>query len=141
MLLGSLYAGMSFANSPTGAVHALALPVGSFWGVPHGLSNSLMLPRILEFNAPVASKMYAEIAPICFPNITGGTESQKVDKFIDEIRGLSQSLELPQRLGQVGIETKNCDFLASEAMKVYVLPNNPREVTLDDARQIYSDVV
>ena len=95
MLLGSLYAGMSFANSPTGAVHGLALPVGAYFGVPHGLSNSLMLPRVLEFNAPVASKMYAEIAPICFPNIEGGTDSQKVDKFIEEVRGLSKSLELP----------------------------------------------
>jgi len=117
MLLGSLYAGMSFANSPTGAVHALALPVGSFYGVPHGLSNSLMLPRILEFNAPAASSMYAEIAPICFPNITGDTDSQKVDKFIDEVRNLSKSLDLPQNLSDVGIKTENCDFLATEAMK------------------------
>ena len=74
MLLGSLYAGMSFANSPVGAVHALAYPVGC-WGVPHGLCNSLLLPRVLEFNAPAASKLYAEIAPICFPSISGGTDS------------------------------------------------------------------
>ena len=141
MLLGSLYAGMSFANSPVGAVHALAYPVGC-WGVPHGLCNSLLLPRVLEYNAPTASKLYAELAPICFSSINEGTDSQKVDQFIDQISQLSKSLELPQRLSEVGIEAKDCDFMASEAMKqTRLLPNNPREVTQADAFQIYSEIV
>ena len=52
MLLGSMYAGMSFANAPVAAVHALAYPIGSHFKVPHGFSNSLVLPRVMEFNAP-----------------------------------------------------------------------------------------
>ena len=55
MLLGSMYAGMAFANAPVAAVHALAYPVGSHFKVPHGLSNSLVLPRVLEFNASSAA--------------------------------------------------------------------------------------
>ena len=129
MLLGSLYAGMSFANAPVGAVHALAYPIGSFH-VPHGLCNSLLLPRILEFNAPSAQKLYAEIAPICFPSISEGTDSQKVDKFIEKVSTLSKSLELPQTLNEVGIKATDCDFMATEAMKqTRLLINNPCEVT------------
>lgn len=55
MLLGSMYAGMSFANAPVAAVHALAYPIGSHFKVPHGFSNSLVLPQVMEFNAPAAS--------------------------------------------------------------------------------------
>ena len=60
MLLGSLYAGMAFANSPCAAVHALAYPIGSHFHVPHGLSNSLMLPHVLRFTGenPAASTLY-----------------------------------------------------------------------------------
>ena len=66
MLLGSCYAGMAFANAPVAAVHALAYPLGATFHVPHGLSNSLMLPHVLEHNAaePLAQDLYAELAPL-----------------------------------------------------------------------------
>src|SRR3546814_1857054 len=66
MLLGAMLAGMSFANAPVAAVHALAYPVGGHFHVPHGLSNALMLPHVLRFNLQVetAAAQYAELAPI-----------------------------------------------------------------------------
>ena len=73
-MLGSMYAGMAFANSPVGAVHALAYPIATQCKVSHGLSNTLVLSKVLEFNAPVAANLYAEIAPCMFPEIERGTD-------------------------------------------------------------------
>ena len=69
MLLGSMLAGMAFANAPVAAVHALAYPLGGHFHVPHGLSNALVLPHVLEFNMPDAEALYAELAPIVFPEL------------------------------------------------------------------------
>lgn len=62
MLLGSMFAGQAFANAPVAAVHALAYPLGGHYHIPHGLSNSLMLPAVLAFNAPMVEKDYGELA-------------------------------------------------------------------------------
>ena len=61
MLLGSMLAGQAFANSPVAAVHALAYPIGGTFHAPHGLSNALVLPHVLRFNAPAARGLYSEI--------------------------------------------------------------------------------
>ena len=71
MLLGSMLAGQAFANSPVAAVHALAYPIGGTFHVPHGLSNALVLPHVLRFNAPEAAQLYAEIAADAFPELAG----------------------------------------------------------------------
>ncbi|TXM88309.1 iron-containing alcohol dehydrogenase, partial [Methylobacterium sp. WL103] len=68
MLLGSMLAGMAFANAPVAAVHALAYPVGALFHVPHGLSNALVLMGVLRFNLPEAQALYAELAPILDPD-------------------------------------------------------------------------
>src|ERR671916_573671 len=72
MLLGSMLAGQAFANSPVAAVHALAYPIGGHFGVPHGLSNALVLPHVLRFNAPACGSRYAELLPHAFPERAGG---------------------------------------------------------------------
>ncbi len=71
MLLGSMLAGMAFANAPCAAVHALAYPIGAKFHVPHGLSNSLVLPEVLKFNSKKVSNLYCEIASDCLPDLEG----------------------------------------------------------------------
>src|SRR5215217_3284581 len=71
MLLGSMLAGMAFANAPVAAVHALAYPIGAIFHVPHGLSNALVLMGVLRFNLPEAQALYAELAPILDPQTQG----------------------------------------------------------------------
>jgi len=134
-LLGSMYAGMAFANAPVGAVHALAYPIGSHFHVPHGLSNSIMLPHVLKYNEPVAKSMYSELRQILFPNKSAATLSEC---FVD----LALELEMPQKLSQVGVSEGDLPTLVSESMKqTRLLPNNPREVRPEDALQIYSDAL
>ncbi|HEV7417503.1 MAG TPA: iron-containing alcohol dehydrogenase [Tianweitania sediminis] len=139
MLLGSMLAGQAFANSPVAAVHALAYPIGGTFHVPHGLSNALVLPHVLHFNAPVAADLYAEIAADAFPELSGVTEAQaRTTAFVEALASLSSKLGLPQRLRDVGIGEEHLAKLASDAMKQgRLLVNNPRPLAEADALAIY----
>lgn len=139
MLLGSMLAGQAFANSPVAAVHALAYPIGGTFHVPHGLSNALVLPHVLRFNAPDAAHLYAEIATNAFPHLNNEDGAQgRCAAFIEELASLSQKLGLPQRLRDVGIGEEHLPKMASDAMKQQrLLVNNPREIGEADALAIY----
>ena len=141
MLIGAMLAGKSFANSPCAAVHALAYPIGGTFHISHGLSNSLVLPYVLRFNAVdiKASKHYAELASYVFPNIDTNKGAQAVSaEFIDKLEDLSKRLGLPQKLREVDIPKEACEKMARDAMKqTRLLVNNPREVTEKDALNIY----
>ncbi len=141
MLLGAMLAGKSFANSPVAAVHALAYPIGGTFHISHGLSNSLVLPYVLRFNSVdnKATKDYSELAPFLFPDIDMSKGSQAIcNEFIDRLENLSKKLGLPQKLREVNIPKEACKKMASDAMKqTRLLVNNPREVTENDALNIY----
>lgn len=142
MLLGSMLAGMSFANAPVAAVHALAYPLGGHFHVPHGLSNALVLPYVLEFNAPDAIGLYAEIAPIIFPELAGRSDSGMVEGMIDGFKKLGPELGMQSRLSEVGVSHNHLPMLAEDAMKqTRLLVNNPREMTLEAAKEIYEQAL
>ncbi len=138
MLLGSMLAGMAFANAPVAAVHALAYPLGGHFHVPHGLSNALVLPYVLEFNAPEAEALYAEIAPIIFPELAGQPAGRMVDGMVRGFMELGPALGMQTRLAEVGVSHNNLPRLAEDAMKqTRLLVNNPREMTYEAALEIY----
>jgi alcohol dehydrogenase class IV len=120
------------------AVHALAYPIGGIFHVPHGLSNSLVLPHVLRFNAREASLHYAELAAIVAPQATGSTEARS-NALVEAMEQLAERVGIETRLRQVGIVEADLDRLADDAMlQTRLLTNNPREVTLQDARAIYA---
>ena len=136
MLLGSMLAGMAFANAPCAAVHALAYPIGAKFHVPHGLSNSLVLPEVLKFNSKKVSNLYCEIASDCLPDLEG--KKNDIDNFIAGIEQLIIDLKIPRKLKDVGINQKDIQMLATDALKQQrLLINNPREVNLKDVISIY----
>ncbi|WP_407945124.1 iron-containing alcohol dehydrogenase [Oryzicola mucosus] len=139
MLLGSMLAGQAFANSPVAAVHALAYPIGGTFHVPHGLSNALVLPHVLRFNAPDAAQLYAEIAADAFPDLAKEQGSQgRCAAFIEALAALSKKLGMQTRLREVGIGEEHLAKMASDAMKQQrLLVNNPRDVSEADALAIY----
>jgi alcohol dehydrogenase class IV len=140
MLLGSMLAGMAFANSPVAAVHALAYPIGAIFHVPHGLSNALVLTQVLRFNLPQAEALYAELAPIVDPKTEGLSVSQKARLFVDAIAAICRDCNVPVSLADVGIKASDLRKLAEDAMKqTRLLVNNPREVSFDDALAIYTE--
>ncbi|MCB5174344.1 iron-containing alcohol dehydrogenase [Microvirga lenta] len=135
MLIGSMLAGQAFANSPVAAVHALAYPIGGHFGVPHGLSNALVLPHVMRFNASACEPLYAELAPHAFPALEGRATGAA---FADALAELSARLGLQPRLRDVGIPQDAVPMMAEDAMRqTRLLVNNPRPVALEDARAIY----
>lgn len=141
MLLGSMLAGQAFANSPVAAVHALAYPIGGTFHVPHGLSNALVLPHVLRFNAPEAATLYAEIAHDAFPHLERSNDADRLCAvFIDALAGLSSKLGMETRLRDVGIPENALEKMAADSMlQQRLLINNPREVKEADALAIYRE--
>lgn len=138
MLLGAMLAGQAFANSPVAAVHALAYPIGGHFQIPHGLSNALVLPHVLRFNAVTAPAPYAALAPHLFPDLAGLTGQEAARAFADALADLARRCGLPERLRDVGIPEDALDMMAEDAMKqTRLLVNNPRPLSLADARAIY----
>lgn len=138
MLVGAMFAGQAFANAPVAAVHALAYPVGGIFHVAHGLSNSLVLPHVLRFNAPAASTLYAEIADVMVPGVTGSAEA-KTHALISALEDIAEATRIPRTLREVGVKESDLARMASDAMlQTRLLGNNPRPVTEVDALAIYT---
>lgn len=138
MLLGACLAGQAFSNAPVAAVHALAYPVGGIFHVPHGLSNSLVLPHVLRFNAPEAAPLYAELAAIAVPQASGSEEA-RTEALVAAMQQTARITGIQTTLQQVGIAESDLDRLADDAMlQTRLLGNNPRTLTRADARAIYA---
>ncbi|MDC1513021.1 iron-containing alcohol dehydrogenase [Porticoccaceae bacterium] len=139
MLLGAMLAGQAFANAPVAAVHALAYPLGGNYHIPHGLSNSLVLPHVLRFNASAAAELYAELAPIILPGRTLPSDALEVSELLAQhLLQLAADLGLQTRLRDMNIAESDLSKLAEEAMlQQRLLMNNPRELSLNDALSIY----
>ncbi|NKL90491.1 iron-containing alcohol dehydrogenase [Rhizobium leguminosarum] len=140
MLLGSMLAGMAFANSPVAAVHALAYPIGEIFDVGHGLSIALVLPYVLEFNRPAAEALYAELSDVIQPGYRRQSDAADAAAFIAEIEAICRDCGVPGSLSAVGIGEGDLSKLAKGAMKhaERLLVNNPRELDDDQARAIYA---
>ena len=140
MLVGSMLAGQAFANAPVGAVHALAYPLGGHFHLSHGHTNALVLLEVLKFNASEAKRLYAELIQWMDPYSKGNIDGL-CDLFIDHMqRHLDQS-GLTLKLRDLNIPADQLDILASDAMlQTRLLQNNPKEMTQQDAYQIYQAI-
>ncbi len=137
MLLGACLAGQAFANAPVAAVHALAYPLGGHYHIPHGLSNSLVLPSVLAYNMPTAETLYAELAEIIVPAATGSAGARAA-ALVQALQQLIADVGLPATLADTGVPAADLPMLAAEAMQQQrLLVNNPREVSEEDALAIY----
>ncbi|OCK57088.1 iron-containing alcohol dehydrogenase [Bradyrhizobium sp. LMTR 3] len=140
MLLGSMLAGIAFANAPVAAVHALAYPIGAIFDLPHGLSNALVLTQVLRFNLPAAELLYAELAPLVDFRAVNLSVAQRARLFVDAMAAICRDCKIPLSLADVGIGAQDLNKLAEDAMKqTRLLINNPREVRFEDALAIYTE--
>jgi alcohol dehydrogenase class IV len=135
--LGSLYGGMCLGPVNTGAVHALAYPLGSQFGIAHGLSNALLLPHVLSFNLPAAVDRYAEVAvALGEPRQASAEETARAG--VRHLRDLCRKLGIPASLAALGMPETSVPAMAESAMTITrLLERNPRVLRLDDAVQIY----
>lgn len=140
MLLGSLLAGMAFANAPVGAVHALAYPLGGHFHVPHGLSNALVLRPVLRFNLEQAVPPYAQLGEAIGAARAGQSVTDAAGAFVDAMATLVAQMPFEQDLRAVGVRRNDLPLLADDAFKVQrLLVNNPRELSRADALALYEE--
>ena len=138
MLLGSLYAGLGLANAGVGAAHSLSYPLGGKYGVSHGIANTLMLPRVMEFNVPAAQEKFAAIAEVMGEVVEDLPLREAAYLAVDAVESLIEDCGIFTSMSSLGVPEEDFPDLAKIAMTVVrPLENNPRKVTPEDAMAIY----
>jgi alcohol dehydrogenase class IV len=140
MSLGSLIAGVAFANASCGAVHALAYPLGGQFHIPHGMSNTLMLSYVMEYNVVSNLEKFAKMAETMGEKVDGLSVREAAFKAIDAMVNLAKDIGVPTRLRDVNIPKEAIPKMAAAGIKEQrLLSNNPRKLTLKDIEYIYTN--
>lgn len=135
--IGSYYGGLCLGPVNTSAVHALSYPLGGEFHIPHGLANAILLPAVFEFNAPADPIKHAHIAAAIGVD-SSLPQTGMIRLAVEKLTELLVACNVPTKLSALGIDKSSVDGLATKAMGVQrLLKNNPRELTLEDAKSIY----
>lgn len=137
MAYGSYVAGMAFSNVGLGIVHSMAHPLGARFDTPHGVANALLLPYVMEYNKESSKKKYGDIARAMGVDIKGMTEDQAADAAIDAVKKLSDSINIPKRLSEIGIPKDALKQLAEDAFIDPCTGGNPKATSVADILSIY----
>ena len=141
MAVAQYIAGMAFSNVGLGVVHGMAHPLGAIFDIPHGVANALLLPTIMEFNAPAALDKYVDIAKAMNVYKDGTTKEEAAAAACDAVRQLSIRVGIPQHLTEIGIKEEDLPKLAKSAFADVCTPGNPREVTEEIILDLYKKVL
>lgn len=137
MAVAQYVAGMAFSNVGLGAVHGMAHPLGAIFDIPHGVANALLLPIVMEFNAPAALDKYVTIAKAMNAYKEGMTREEAAEAAVDAVRHLSIRVGIPQHLAELGIKETDLPRLAKAAFADVCTPGNPRDITKEDILELY----
>lgn len=141
MQLASFYAGVAITASGTTAVHALSYPLGGKYHIPHGVSNAILLVPVMRFNEPACRDRLAGAYDRCLRG-SAQTAEEKSAAVIARLEDIVKHLDIPTSLAQLGVPSESLEDLVASCMEVTrLLVNNMREVTPDDARRIYQEVL
>lgn len=136
MLLASLIAAMAFNSTRLGLAHALALPLGAHFKIPHGTVNAILLPEVMQFNIIGNIGKYSEIAAIFGERINHLSQREAAERSVAAIRQLKNDVGITQTLSDYGVEENSLGFIVEEAMMSGNVPVNPRKPTLEDLKNI-----
>lgn len=141
MALGQYIAGMGFSNVGLGIVHSMAHPLGAVYNTPHGVANAIILPTVMEYNAPATGEKYREIArAMGVKGVDEMTQEEYRKAAIDAVRQLSLDVGIPQDLKAI-VKTEDIPFLAQSAMDDACRPGNPKDPTLQDIIKLYESLM
>ncbi|HIT39015.1 MAG TPA: lactaldehyde reductase [Candidatus Caccoplasma intestinavium] len=141
MAVAQYIAGMAFSNVGLGVVHGMAHPLGAIFDIPHGVANALLLPTIMEFNAPAALDKYVTIAKAMNVYKDGMSKEEAAQAAVDAVKSLAVRVGIPQHLSKLGIKESDLPKLADSAIADVCTPGNPREVTRDIILDLYRKVL
>ena len=132
-------AGMGFSNVGLGIVHSMAHPLGAFYDTPHGVANALLLPYVMEYNAESPAKpKYLGIAKAMGVDTTGMSEDEGVKAAIEAVKALSISINIPQRLSEIGVKKEDLHDLAVAAFNDVCTGGNPRPTSVEEIEALYN---
>ncbi len=141
MLLASFYAGVAITASGTTAVHALSYPLGGKYHIAHGVSNAILLAPVMRFNEPACRPLLAKAYDRCLKGDAAG-EEEKSAAVIARLESIVKHLDIPTRLSEFGVPKEDLEALVASGMEVTrLLVNNMRQVTPEDARKIYQEIL
>lgn len=141
MALGQYVAGMGFSNVGLGIVHSMAHPLGALYDTPHGVANAILLPTIMEYNAPETGEKYREIAKAMGVE---GTENMSVEEYrkaaVDAVKKLSADVGIPADLKEI-VKAEDIPFLAQSAFDDACRPGNPRDTSVEEITALYKSLL
>lgn len=137
MALGQYVAGMGFSNVGLGIVHSMAHPLGALYDTPHGVANAIILPTVMEYNAPATGEKYRNIAKAMGVD---GVDSMTIDEArkaaVNAVKKLSKDVGIPENLKDI-VKPEDVDFLAQSAYDDACRPGNPRETSVEEIKELY----
>ena len=141
MALGQYVAGMGFSNVGLGIVHSMAHPLGAVYDTPHGVANAIILPTVMEYNAPATGEKYRDIAKAMGVE---GVDAMSLDEArkaaVDAVKQLSKDVGIPADLKDI-VKPEDVDFLAQSAYDDACRPGNPRDTSVEEIKQLYLSLI
>ena len=141
MALGQYVAGMGFSNVGLGIVHSMAHSLGALYDTPHGVANAILLPTIMEYNAPATGEKYREIAKAMGVK---GTENMTQEEYrkaaVDAVKQLSHDVGIPADLKEI-VKEEDLQFLAESAYADACCPGNPRDTSVEEIIELYKKLM
>ena len=138
MALAQYVAGMGFSNVGLGIVHSMAHPLGAWYDTPHGVANAVLLPYVMEYNAPATGTKYRDIAAAMGVK---GTENMSEDEYrkaaVDAVKALSKKVGIPEKLHEVGVKEEDLPALAKDAFNDVCTGGNPKDTSIEEILEIY----
>lgn len=141
MALGQYVAGMGFSNVGLGIVHSMAHPLGALYDTPHGVANAIILPTVMEYNAPETGDKYKYIAQAMGVEGTVNMSQEEYRKAaVDAVRKLSQDVGIPADLKEI-VKEEDIQFLAESAYADACRPGNPRDTSVEEIIELYKSLL
>ena len=140
MALGQYIAGMGFSNVGLGLVHSMAHPLGALYDTPHGVANAIILPTVMEYNAPYTGEKYKDIAEAMGVDTTGMSQDEYRQAAINAVKQLSQDVGIPANLKDI-VKVEDLDFLSESALADACCPGNPRDTSVEEIKALYQSLL
>ena len=140
MAVGQYIAGMGFSNVGLGIVHSMAHPLGALYDTPHGVANAIILPTVMEYNAPATGTKYKDIAEAMGVDTTGMDQEAYRKAAVDAVKKLSQDVGIPADLKEI-VKVEDLDFLSQSAYDDACRPGNPRETSVAEIKELYQSLL
>ena len=141
MALGQYVAGMGFSNVGLGIVHSMAHPLGALYDTPHGVANAIILPTVMEYNAPETGEKYREIArAMGVEGVDAMTQEEYRKAAVDAVKKLSADVGIPADLKEI-VKREDLDFLSESAFADACRPGNPKDTSVAEIKALYESLL